>query len=41
MVLKESSHDAKDVKEGVVIEHTISVFNEGNQSLLLQDVNSD
>lgn len=41
LVVKETFHDAKDVKEGQVIAHTLVVSNAGDQVLKIRDVNSD
>lgn len=41
LVLREGSYDARDVREGELIQHTVTVFNEGDQVLQIRDVNSD
>jgi hypothetical protein len=35
------SHDAGEVREGIVIEHALKVYNQGDQVLHIKDVNSD
>ena len=35
------SHDAGEVREGIVIEHALKVYNQGDQVLSIKDVNSD
>jgi hypothetical protein len=41
MVLEGSGYDAKEVKEGAVISHSVRVLNRGDQVLNIRDVNSD
>jgi hypothetical protein len=41
MVLEGSGYDAKEVKEGEVISHSVRVLNRGDQVLKIRDVNSD
>jgi len=36
--IKEMVYDAKDVKEGEVIEHTFRVFNKGDETLNIKKV---
>jgi hypothetical protein len=39
MVVKETSHDFKDVNEGAVLEHSFKVMNQGSQVLEIKNVN--
>ena len=39
MVMKETSHDFKEVDEGAVLEHSFKVENRGTQVLEIKNVN--
>lgn len=41
LVLEGSAYDAKEVKEGEVISHSVRVLNRGDQVLKIRDVHSD
>jgi hypothetical protein len=41
LVVKDSFYDAKEVREGQIIAHTLTVGNAGDQVLKIRDVNSD
>jgi hypothetical protein len=41
LALEAWSHDAGEVREGIVIEHVLKVYNQGDQFLHIKDVNSD
>ena len=38
LVVKESSHDFKEVPEGTVIEHCFTILNQGQETLLIENV---
>ena len=38
MVVTEQSHDFKEVLEGAVIEHRFTIVNQGQETLLIEDV---
>jgi len=39
MVITETSHDFKEVKEGAILEHSFTVMNRGAQVLEIKNVN--
>ena len=41
LVLREGTYDAREIREGELIKHTITVYNDGDQVLQIRDVNSD